>query len=213
MEIELASVQSFSEKLFNAVELAKDDCSNEHLHELRLKLKTVKTFCVLCENVHPDHHRSKELFSPFKKLFKHAGRLRDNYQLEKKLKHYFTEDEKWIEQLKHSLHSKRHALEEKFINRAKKFAADDAEAVLVKVAFCLNSDRAEQVKSFRLFSTEKMAVVEKMMFEGCDNTQLHFIRSQLKQIFLLHKFLRIRIDKEKNYSANRSFAGRIRNAA
>lgn len=196
MDSTLISIQSFSDKLFNSVLSAKEDCSNDNLHSLRLNLKTVKTLCAFYESQEQSEKKESNLFSPFRKLFKHAGRLRDNHQLEKKLKHYFTEDGEWVDELKDSLKDKRDKQEEKFINRANKLEVDEAEEVLEKVGWCLSLPRGDMIKKFKQFSTEQMSVVEKMLLEGPDTKQLHTIRRLLKQIYLLHKFLKIQNDKK-----------------
>lgn len=196
MDSTLISIQSFSDKLFNSVLSAKEDCSNDNLHSLRLNLKTIKTLCAFYESQEINEEKQSNLFLPFRKLFKHAGRLRDNHQLEKKLKHYFTEDGEWVDELKNALKEKRDKQEEKFINRANKFAYNEAEEVLDKVGLCLNLPRGEVIKKFKQFSTEQMSVIEKMLLVGTNSEQLHTIRRLLKQIFLLHKFLKIQNDKK-----------------
>ncbi|POY37356.1 hypothetical protein C3K47_06225 [Solitalea longa] len=188
VETENHSIDTLSSDLNEVLALLSDDCSNENLHTLRLKLKTIKALCILY-----DHHLNSpdpklKIFEPFKKLFKHAGSLRDNHQLEKHLRHYFSDENKWIEDLHELLAAERHQLKDKFINKIDNYQTEEANESLNILANYIEPDTKKNrlADALKAFSNDKLNIEEELL-RGPDKDQLHHIRARLKHVLLLSK--------------------------
>nr|WP_256471438.1 CHAD domain-containing protein [Solitalea agri] len=177
--------------------LLSGDCNNEHLHTLRIKLKTLKALCLLYQHHLNNPDANQSLFKPFKKLFKHAGRLRDNHQLEKHLKHYFSEENELINDLHEHLSYERHELKKKFIEKIDNYNGAEALGTLNKLADYIEDPTTIDTlnKDLKVFSINKLNIQDKLL-HGPDKEQLHHIRAQLKHVLLLRKlFHRTSADK------------------
>ncbi|UKJ06083.1 CHAD domain-containing protein [Solitalea lacus] len=183
---------TISSQLYQAIDETQKECSNDHLHTLRLNLKKIKALCILFANNNNEHQNSKALFLPFKRLFRHSGRLRDNFQLEKRLIHYFTEDEKLINCLQDKLHNRKEKLTVSYLNKAENFEHEKAASTLDYLSFHLDvKSPLERLGNYKTFTRLRLASVEEQVLQGPNKGQLHHIRAQLKHILMLYKILNV----------------------
>ena len=159
------------------------------VHEMRLCMKRLRALFLFFEALEPDVISTKIMLSGFRKLFKLAGHIRD-IQIQKKMALHFEKElnvsySEYIHFLNKNEKRAIHAFEEKMHGYEPEKDFEMLRNVISETLSTYPSDnislRGQQI------ILDKFTLVKKMTKGKLNTTQLHSVRTKLKQITYLLK--------------------------
>ncbi|MDP4291530.1 MAG: CHAD domain-containing protein [Bacteroidota bacterium] len=159
------------------------------VHEMRLCMKRLRALFLFFEALEPDIISTKVLLSRFRKLFKLAGRIRD-IQIQKKLAlHLETELEASFIEYIHFLNKNEKKAIKAFEKKMHGYEPEkDFSSIRNLISDTLSSYPSDDLSlRGKQIIFDKFVLVQQMTREKLNSTQLHAIRTKLKQIAYLLK--------------------------
>ena len=159
------------------------------IHEMRLCMKRLRALFLFFEALEPDIISTKVLLSSFRKLFKLAGHIRD-IQIQKKMTlHLETELETSFSEYIHYLNKNEKKAIKAFEKKMRGYDPEkDFSLIRNIISDTISSYPSDDISlRGREIIFDKFSLVNKMTHGKLNSTQLHSIRTKLKQISYLLK--------------------------